>query len=164
MKTSARIGAARVWIVLNRCHHAISQIAEQSIQEAGLGLSDFAALEALLHKGPLTITEIQAKVLLASGSMTAAVDRLEKKGLIVRGPAANDRRAKVLQLTPEGRRVVETAFRSHAAALDAAMSILNANEKRQLHGLLKKQGLFAAGDGLQAARKKENSDDKASQK
>jgi len=148
MKTSARIGAARVWIVLTRCHHAISQIAEQSIQEAGLGLSDFAALEALLHKGPLTITEIQAKVLLASGSMTAAVDRLEKKGLIVRGPAANDRRAKVLQLTPEGRRVVETAFRSHAAALDAAMSTLNANEKWHLHGLLKKLGLFAAGDGL----------------
>jgi MarR family 2-MHQ and catechol resistance regulon transcriptional repressor len=153
MKTSARIRAARVWIVLTRCHHAISQIAEQSIQEAGLGLSDFAALEALLHKGPLTITEIQAKVLLASGSMTAAVDRLEKKGLIVRGLAANDRRAKVLQLTPEGRRVVETAFRSHAAALDAAMSILNANEKSHLHGLLKKLGLFAAGDGLQEARK-----------
>ena len=153
MKTSARIRAARVWIVLTRCHHAISQIAEQSIQEGGLGLSDFAALEALLHKGPLTITEIQAKVLLASGSMTAAVDRLEKKGLIVRGLAANDRRAKVLQLTPEGRRVVETAFRSHAAALDAAMSILNANEKWHLHGLLKKLGLFAAGDGLQEARK-----------
>jgi len=164
MKTNTRVGAARVWVVLTRCHHAISQIAEQSIQETGLGLSDFAALEALLHKGPLTITEIQAKVLLASGSMTAAVDRLEKKGLIVRAPAANDRRAKVLQLTPEGRRVVETAFRSHAAALDAAMSVLHANQKRQLHGLLKKLGLFAAGDGLQAAQKEENSDDKVSQK
>jgi MarR family 2-MHQ and catechol resistance regulon transcriptional repressor len=164
MKTSARIGAAHVWIVLTRCHHAISQIAEQSIQEAGLGLSDFAALEALLHKGPLTITEIQAKVLLASGSMTAAVDRLEKKGLIVRGAAANDRRAKVLQLTPEGRRVVETAFHSHAAALDAATTVLNANEKRQLHGLLKKLGLFAASEGLQAAHEKGTSDDNGSQK
>lgn len=164
MKTSAGIGAARVWIVLTRCHRAISQIAEQSTEAAGLGLSDFAALEALLHKGPLTITEIQAKVLLASGSMTAAVDRLEKKGVIVRGTTPNDRRAKVLQLTPKGRRVVETAFRSHAAALGAAMSVLNANEKRHLHRLLKKLGLFVAGEGLLAAQKKENSNDKASQK
>ena len=52
-----------------------------------MGLTDFAALEALLHKGPLTIAEIQAKVPLALGSMTAAVDRLEKKGFIIRTPA-----------------------------------------------------------------------------
>jgi MarR family 2-MHQ and catechol resistance regulon transcriptional repressor len=107
-------------------------------------LSDFAALESLLHKGPLTITEIQAKVLLASGSMTAAVDRLERKGLVIRRATRSDRRAKVLELTAEGKRVVEAAFRRHAAELEAAMAVLNGTEKRQLHGLLKRLGLFAA--------------------
>jgi MarR family 2-MHQ and catechol resistance regulon transcriptional repressor len=143
MSANAQVAAPRLWLVLARCYRALSQIAERSIEDAGLGLSDFAALEALLSKGPLTITEIQAKVMLASGSMTAAVDRLEKKGLIQRGPAASDRRAKVLHLTPEGRRVVETAFSRHAAELESAMTVLNSNEKRQLHGLLKKLGLFA---------------------
>jgi MarR family 2-MHQ and catechol resistance regulon transcriptional repressor len=114
-----------------------------------LGLTDFAALEALLHKGPLTITEIQAKVLLASGSMTAAVDRLERKGLVTRRATASDRRAKVLELTPEGERVVEAAFRRHAAELEAAMAILNGTEKRRLYSLLKKLGLFA-GEARQA--------------
>ena len=144
MSTSARVEAPRLWIVLSRCYRAVSQIAESSIAQAGLCLSDFAALEALLHKGPLTITEIQAKVLLASGSMTAAVDRLERKGLVVRTATSSDRRAKVLELTLEGRRVVEAAFRRHAAELEAAMAILNGAEKRQLYGLLKKLGLFAA--------------------
>jgi MarR family 2-MHQ and catechol resistance regulon transcriptional repressor len=83
MSTSAQTEAPRLWIVLSRCYRAVRQKAESSIAGAGMGLSDFAALEALLHKGPLTITEIQAKVLLASGSMTAAVDRLEKKGLVM---------------------------------------------------------------------------------
>jgi MarR family transcriptional regulator, 2-MHQ and catechol-resistance regulon repressor len=132
-------------MVLSRCHRAVSLIAERSIAGAGLGLSDFAALEALLHKGPLTITQIQAKVLLASGSMTAAVDRLERKGLVVRRNAPSDRRAKILELTGEGKRLVEAAFRRHAAELEAAMSVLNQKEKRQLYGLLKKLGLFAAG-------------------
>jgi MarR family 2-MHQ and catechol resistance regulon transcriptional repressor len=88
--------------------------------------------------------EIHGKVPLALGSMTAAVDRLEKKGLIIRTVAPDDRRAKLLKLTPEGKRVVENAFSRHAAELESAMGVLNENEKRELHGLLKKLGLFAA--------------------
>ena len=144
MSSGTRQEAPRLWIVLARCYRAVSQIAERSIAEAGLGLSDFAVLEALLHKGPLTITEIQAKVLLASGSMTAAVDRLERKGLVIRTATPTDRRARVLELTKEGKRVVEAAFWRHAEELEAAMAILNGTEKRRLHGLLKKLGLFAA--------------------
>jgi MarR family 2-MHQ and catechol resistance regulon transcriptional repressor len=144
MRKGDAVEAPRLWIVLARCYRAVSQIAESSIAEAGLGLTDFAVLEALLHKGPLTITDIQAKVLLASGSMTAAVDRLERKGLLIRKATASDRRAKLLELTLEGKRVVEAAFRRHAAALEAAAAILSGAERRQLHGLLKKLGLFAA--------------------
>ena len=155
MSTKARVEALRLWLVLMRCHRALSQIAERSIEDAGLCLTDFAALEALLHKGPLTITEIQGKVLLASGSMTAAVDRLEKKGLVVRRPAPIDRRAKVLDLTPEGRRVVKTAFSRHAAELQSAMAVLNPSEKRQLYALLKKLGLFAAGARAETGQQKE---------
>jgi len=147
LTTKVHVEAPRLWLVLARCHRALSQIAEHSIEEAGLCLTDFAALEALLHEGPLTITEIQGKVLLASGSMTAAVDRLETKGLIIRSPAPSDRRATVLELTPDGRRLVEKVFRRHAAALEAGMAVLKSSEKQQLHALLKKLGLFAAEAG-----------------
>ncbi len=74
--------------------------------------------------------------------MTAAVDRLEQKGFLKSGPSPSDRRAKVLHLTPEGGRVVETTFCWHAAELESAMAVLNPNEKRELHGLLKKLGLL----------------------
>ena len=90
-------------------------------------------------------------MLLASGSMTAAVDRLEKKGLVIRSPAPSDRRAKVLELTQEGMRVVETVFRRHAEELESGMAVLNPSEKRQLYALLKKLGLFAAGAGAETA-------------
>jgi hypothetical protein len=79
MTSKVQVDAPRLWLVLLRCHRALNQIAERGIEEAGLCLTDFAALEALLHKGPLTITEIQGKVPLAIGSMTAAVARLEKR-------------------------------------------------------------------------------------
>jgi MarR family 2-MHQ and catechol resistance regulon transcriptional repressor len=138
------IDAPRLWLVLARCHHALRRVAERSIKDTGLGLTDFAALEALLHKGPLSITEIQSKVPLALGSMTAAVDRLEERGLILRTPSPEDRRAKILKLSPKGKSVVEAAFARHAADLETAMAVLSQREKRQLHDLLKKVGLFAA--------------------
>jgi MarR family 2-MHQ and catechol resistance regulon transcriptional repressor len=87
--------------VIAKSFRALSLVAEQSIANTGLCLTDFGALEALLHKGPLTITQIQDKVRLASGSMTAAVDRLEKLGLVVRKASPIDRRA---GRSPDGRR------------------------------------------------------------
>jgi MarR family 2-MHQ and catechol resistance regulon transcriptional repressor len=144
MSENTQPGAPKLWIVLARCHRALAVSVERSIADVGLCLSDFMVLEALLHKGPLTISEIQAKVLLASGSMTAAVDRLESMGLVVRKKTAKDRRTRVLELTPKGRRLIERAFAQHARHLESAMSVLDDEEKRQLYAGLRKLGRFVA--------------------
>src|SRR5246500_1529756 len=117
MKNSNRITAPRLWLVILKSHRALSLLAERSIAHTGLCLTDFAAVEALLHKGPLTITEIQDKVRLASGSMTAAVDRLEKLGLVVRKSSPSDRRARVVELTAQGKRLGASGFGRHARDL-----------------------------------------------
>ncbi len=144
MKKSPRITAPRLWLVITKSYRVLSLVAERSIANTGLCLTDFAALEALLHKGPLTITQIQEKVLLASGSMTAAVDRLEKLGLIVRKASPSDRRARVVELTAEGKRLATSCFERHARDLEALMSPLSEKEMEQLYGSLKKLGLLAA--------------------
>jgi len=144
MSANTELTAAKLWIVLARCHRALALSVERSIADLGLCLSDFMVLEGLLHKGPLTISEIQAKVLLASGSMTAAVDRVESMGLVVRKTTANDRRARVLELTSKGRRLIERAFADHARHLENAMSVVNEDEKRHLYASLKKLGHFVA--------------------
>lgn len=138
------ITAPKLWWVIARSHHALRLLAERSIANTGLCLTDFAALEALLHKGPLMISEIQDKVMLASGSMTAAIDRVEKMGLVVRKSTAKDRRARVVQLTPEGKRVATASFEKHAKDLEQVASILTEKDKAQLYESLKKLGLFAA--------------------
>jgi MarR family 2-MHQ and catechol resistance regulon transcriptional repressor len=144
MSTSPKISAPKLWIVLARCHRALALLVERDIARLGLCLSDFMVLEALLNKGPLTISEIQAKVLLASGSMTAAVDRVETMGLVIRKTTPKDRRARVLELTREGRRLIEAAFAEHAQHIDDAMSVLDDKEKKQLYGGLKKLGQWVA--------------------
>src|SRR6266852_1385174 len=143
MKKSPRITAPRLWLVITKSYRMLSLLAEESIMKAGLCLTDFATLEALLHKGPLTISEIRNKVLLASGSMTAAVDRLERLGLVVRKTSPRDRRARVLELTAEGKRLAASCYEKHARDLEALMSTVSRKEREQAYRSLKKLGLLA---------------------
>ena len=144
MGANEKISAPQLWIVLARCHRALAISIERNIADLGLCLSDFMVLEALLHKGPLTITEIQAKVLLASGSMTAAVDRVETKGLVLRKTTTKDRRARVLELTPDGLRLIEGAFERHSRYLENLMSVLDQKERKEIYAGVKKLGKFVA--------------------
>jgi DNA-binding MarR family transcriptional regulator len=70
------------------------------IEETGLGLSDLGVLEALLHKGPLPVNTIGPIVDLTPGSISIAVDRLVEKGLVSRVESAEDRRVRIVALTP----------------------------------------------------------------
>ena len=90
-----------VFLVLWKATRAVEAYAEKSISQLEMCGSDFAVLEALLHKGPLPVNEIGRKVLLTSGSITVAIDRLETKGLVERRAHGTDRRARIVHLTRE---------------------------------------------------------------
>jgi len=138
------VDATRVWLVLSRAARAIEQNAMSSVAGLGLGLSDFAVLEVLLHKGPLPVNTIGKKVLLTSGSITAAIDRLESKELVRRRSDPQDLRARIVELTNAGRQLIEKAFRQHAADMEESMAVLRPSERVELVRLLKKVGLWAA--------------------
>src|ERR1700681_2761892 len=103
-----------VFLVLWKAASAVQAYAEKSISELEMCGSDFAVLEALLHKGTLPINEIGKKVLLTSGSITVAVDRLETKKLVERRAHGTDRRARSSNLTKGGRKVMTPGFAHHA--------------------------------------------------
>src|SRR5215813_8819336 len=124
---NARTGI-HVFLVLWKALHAVESYAVRSIAELDLGATDFAVLEALLHKGPLPVNEIGRRVLLTSGSITTAVDRLEAKGLVERRAHGSDRRARIVHLTKQGRRLIVRAYAQHAADIErlAAASLTKA--------------------------------------
>lgn len=134
----------RLWVVLARAHGALASYVEQCIATEGLCLSDFMVLEVLLHKGPMTISEIGAKVLLANASMTAAVDRLEEKLLVIRRSSDSDRRIRMVELTKRGRALISDLYARHVRDIEAVTNVLTAREQDQLRSLLKKLGLAAA--------------------
>jgi MarR family 2-MHQ and catechol resistance regulon transcriptional repressor len=134
-----------VFLVLWKAARAVGSYAQKSITDLGIGASDFTVLEALLHKGPLPVNEIGKKVLLTSGSMTVAVDRLEQKGLVERRAHGTDRRARMVHLTKEGKKLITRAYAQHADDLERlASASLTVTERATLIRLLKKIGYKAA--------------------
>jgi MarR family 2-MHQ and catechol resistance regulon transcriptional repressor len=134
---------AHIRLILARAAKAIEKADRDSIAGTGLNASDFSILEALLHKGPLPINTIGEKVLLTSGSMTAAANRLEKKGLVKRIQDPSDGRCFYLHLTKHGRHAIKEAFEKHARNLEKIAEVLTDPERQELVRLLKKLGHHA---------------------
>ena len=134
-----------VFLVLWKASRAVEAFGENSISQLEMCGSDFAVLEALLHKGPLPVNEIGRKVLLTSGSITSAVDRLEDKKLVERRAHNTDRRAKIVHLTKEGKKLITRVYADHAADMERlAAASLTKKDRETLIRLLKQIGYEAA--------------------
>ena len=135
-----------VWLVLWKAAQAVESYAKKSIVDLEMCGSDFAVLEALLHRGALPVNEIGKKVLLTSGSITVAIDRLEEKGLVERRASSDDRRAKIVHLTNGGRKLITRAYNEHAADMEKLAADLATGERATLIRLLKKIGYKASAE------------------
>src|SRR5436309_13970210 len=142
---AADVSGTHLWLVLMKAHRALERLATRSIESSEVGLSDFAVLEMLLHKGPQPVNEIGRRIELTSGAITTAVDRLESRGLVKREAHQSDRRARIVCLTARGKGEAVKVFAIHKTAMDVAAGGLSNAERATLIQLLKKLGTSAAG-------------------
>ena len=124
--------------------HALTRYAAAGIEGTGLGNSDFRVLEVLLHKGPLPVNTIGPIVNLTPGSISIAVERLVEKGLVSRVESVEDRRVRMVTLTPSGKNLISAAFQKHAAQMRRVFSELSAGELHDFEMALKRLGKRAA--------------------
>lgn len=135
--------AASLWLVMMKAYRSMQTYVESTLVTMDIGLSDFLILEALLHKGPMSMSHLGEKVMLANPSMTAAVGRLQRLGFVQRQCATIDRRVRTVELTPEGRKVIRKIFAQHELDLEGVMSGLCPEQRAKLRASLKSIGLAA---------------------
>jgi MarR family 2-MHQ and catechol resistance regulon transcriptional repressor len=136
--------ALKLWVVLSRAHAAVAAHSQADIARHGLTPAEFGVLEALHHKGPLLLGEVQKKILVTSGGVTYLVDRLAARGLVERRRCDRDRRAYYAALTPAGETLIREIFPAHAQAVRHALAGLDEQEKDAAIRLLRTLGRHAA--------------------
>lgn len=140
---SAQDQALQLYITLSRASQWVNAHADRDIKRHGMNRTEFGVLELLYHKGSQPIQQIGSKVLMSSGNITYVVDKLEKKGFVVRKTSTEDRRSIYAEITDEGRAFVERVFPEHAEVIAQATAGLTPEEQREAANLLKKLGLYA---------------------
>ncbi|MGZ0708500.1 MarR family winged helix-turn-helix transcriptional regulator [Coraliomargarita sp. W4R53] len=128
---------SHLFLLFWRASHSVMRYEQKSISQEGFAsLSDYAVLEVLLHKGALPVSTIGEMVLLTSGSITTAVQRLEKKGLARRERSEGDARVVLVHLTDAGRSLIEEAFGAHSENLDELFEEFSNEERSQFADLM----------------------------
>jgi MarR family 2-MHQ and catechol resistance regulon transcriptional repressor len=130
--------AIHTWNLMLKALRAIRNLALPPILKEGLGDSDFRVLDVLLDKGPMPVNALGPQVDLNPGSVSVAVDRLYKKGLVSRVESESDRRIRTVSLTEKGRRVFVPIFRQHAALIKRAFQDISPEEQRQMEEVLER--------------------------
>jgi MarR family 2-MHQ and catechol resistance regulon transcriptional repressor len=135
--------AVRAYVKLMRASRAVLARVEPLLAARGLTPTQLGVLEALLHKGPLTHRELGRKVLTSAGNMTDVIDKLAARDLVRRVRDDCDRRSVRVELTRNGRALIEALFPLHAADIAAAMSGLDPCDLETLDILLRRLGMAA---------------------
>jgi MarR family 2-MHQ and catechol resistance regulon transcriptional repressor len=132
-----RDATLQLMIALGRAYRALERGGRPQLAERGLGLSEFAVLEVLYHKGPLTLGEIRDRILVTGASTTYVVKKLEERGLVRRVAGAEDQRTVIAELTQEGRALIADVFPDHVEQLRQLMSGLSVADKHAAAALLR---------------------------
>lgn len=107
--------------------------------EVGLSPHDFDVLATLRRWGrPMSPGELGRSVLVASGTVTKRLDRLERRGLVRRSVSPDDARGRLVELTADGLELADELAGRHWANEDRLLAPLDATEREQLAGLLRK--------------------------
>jgi DNA-binding MarR family transcriptional regulator len=128
----------KVVIGLSRANQAIQKQSAVTFKEGGLTTAQFAVLEALYHKGTLTIQEIINSILSTGGNMTVVINNLEKEKLIERHVNPEDKRSSLIEITDKGKKIIEEIFPNHLQNLKEEFEVLTKEEKHALITILKK--------------------------
>ena len=133
-----RSATLQLVIALARSYQAIERGVRPHLAERGLGMTEFAVLEVLYHKGALPLGEIRDRILVTGASTTYVVKKLEQRGLMRRSTGAEDHRVVFGELTPKGRALIDAVFPAHVDRLRQVTAGLSVSQKRAVGRLLRR--------------------------
>lgn len=137
-------------VKLMRATESVAAELQRGLAGTGLTPGQLGVLEALLHLGPMHACELGRKLLRSNANMTTVLDNLERAGLVTRTRGRDDRRFVTIELTTEGRRLIERVFPLHAARVADAFQVLTAAEQEELGRLCRKLGTSIVSGGAAA--------------
>jgi len=107
------------------------------VEGSGFSLSQMHAIEILGNYGPLKMKALAEKIGITTGTLTIAIDKLEKLGVVIRRDNPEDRRSYVIELTDAGREIQQEHSRYHLNMTQECTVSFSETDKEQFFILIK---------------------------
>src|SRR5438445_10016647 len=128
--------ADRVGHLLFVAAQAAQTLATEALEPLGLPARAWPVLTKLVERGPLTQIELATETAIDRTAMVYLLDELEQQAIVERVRNRQDRRSFLIHLTARGRHMQQHAAARLVDQADVLLAPLDANERRQLVGLL----------------------------
>jgi len=125
-------------IILQKAVKSINNKIGKDFKEKGITVSQFSVLDVLYTKGEMRVCELIEKALSTSGNITVVIKNMEQKGWLYKKTCPTDKRAFLVGLTNEGKKLFETLLPEHRNEIKNTYSILSSEEKQELIKILRK--------------------------
>jgi len=125
-------------IILQKAVKSINNKIGKDFREKGITVSQFSVLDVLYIKGEMRVCELIEKALSTSGNITVVIKNMEQKGWLYKKTCPTDKRAFLVGLTDEGKKLFETLLPEHRNEIKNTYSILSSEEKQELIRILRK--------------------------
>lgn len=125
-------------IILQKAVKSINNKIGKDFKEKGITVSQFSVLDVLYTKGEMRVCELIEKALSTSGNITVVIKNMEQKGWLYKKTCPTDKRAFLVGLTDEGKKLFETLLPEHRNEIKNTYSILSSEEKQELIRILRK--------------------------
>jgi MarR family transcriptional regulator, organic hydroperoxide resistance regulator len=142
-QSARRAPGVEAWELLMELFHGQRRRFMAIAQEFELAPQQVMALKALGQRGPMPMSDLAGTLRCDTSNVTGIVDRLEDRGLVVRGSAPHDRRVKLLELTEHGAEIGRELGR-RLSEPPAGLSALSASDQRVLRDLLRRVAAHGA--------------------
>lgn len=131
--------AHRALEALVRAEASVRKALGADLERAGVSTAGFSALVLLTTAGGrLELRTLRRRLRWSKAGATEVTATLEARGLVARRRSADDRRAVLLDLTPDGAELVEQIFPGHTDRVSSTFASLDEGEKRSLALLCRK--------------------------
>jgi len=131
-------------VLLVDLFHNILEIEEKSLRDSGsdLSITEIHTIDAVGDSDPKTMTEISRILKITMGTLTTGVDKLIKKGYLVRKRTEEDKRIVLVELTEKGMKAKKMHDAFHQEMIDSVISHLDPTEEELLVQSLQKLMYF----------------------
>lgn len=125
-------------LLLRQAHWRAASVMAEALRPLGIELRHFAVLIVLFNRGATVQRDLAAATGSDKAGIMRVVDDLERKGLAVRKAVPGDRRARAVEITPQGLELFDAAHAAAEPLAERLVAELGPGESEQLTDLLTK--------------------------